>query len=215
MNLNLELSAITKVFGEKIIYNKLNYTFTQGCYAVYGENGVGKTLLLQMIAGVLPQDEGVINLNSTISSGTLSYKSKLVYVPSTPSFFPMVDGMEYLSFISSLKPSLNPKIGIQDCISGYKLSQHLSTKFSRMSLGTQKKLFLSTLAIGDNNLIVLDEPTNGLDDESIHFFRESIKAFSREAIVIIATHDTAFMSGIDHTAIRLVKTPISDFQSQG
>lgn len=208
MNLSLELFDVTKCFGEKVVYDGLYYTFNKGCYAVYGQNGVGKSVLLEMIAGVIGQERGVIRLNSVILSGTLDYKMKMAYVPSVPTFFPIVDGNEYLSFIQSLKGS---STNLQQHISGYKLNNHLVSKFGQMSLGTQKKLFLTTLAIGNNNLIVLDEPTNGLDDESIQFLIEKVNELAGYAIVLIATHDLAFMSAIDHTAIQLDKAPITKF----
>ena len=208
MNLSLELSDVTKCFGEKVVYDGLHYTFGKGCYAVYGQNGIGKSVLLEMIAGVTRQEKGFIRLNSALLSGTLSYKMRMAYVPSVPAFFPMIDGNEYLSFIQSLKGA---SVNLQQHICGYQLNNHLASKFGQMSLGTQKKLFLTTLAIGNNSLIVLDEPTNGLDDESIRFLMGQIKELSQNAIVLIATHDSAFMSVINHTAIQLDKAPIAKF----
>lgn len=211
MNLSLELVDVAKCFGEKVVYDGLHYTFGRGCYAVYGQNGVGKSVLLEMIAGVTRQESGVIKLNSAMLSGTLEYKMRMVYVPSVPAFFPMVDGNEYLSFIRSLKDSSSSSTRVQQNIAGYQLSHYLSSKFDQMSLGTRKKLFLTTLAIGDNSLIVLDEPTNGLDDQSIQFLIGQIKELAQRAIVLIATHDLAFMSEIAHTAIKLDKAPITNF----
>lgn len=212
MNLNLQLSDITKVFGEKTVYDRLNYTFTKGCYAVYGQNGMGKSVLLEMIAGVIRQDAGLIKLNATLSNHTQQYKMRMTFVPSVPSFFPMVDGNEFLSFVQSIKKTADSLNNLEQDISSYKLNKHLTSKFNQMSLGTQKKLFLTTLSISDSDLIILDEPTNGLDDESSQYLIEKVKALSERAIVIIATHDTAFMSEINHTAIHLEKSPITDFQ---
>lgn len=211
MNIKLELADITKAFGQKIIYDNLSFEFKTGCYAIYGQNGIGKSVFLKMLAGVIKQDRGMIQLNAKMLNHSMDYKRRMVYVPSTPSFFPMVNGSEFLSFINTLKSSPDTGLKLQNQISGYKLDAHLSTPIGRMSLGTQKKLFLSTLAIGENDLIILDEPTTGLDDEAITFLIAELKQLSKKAIIIIATHDIAFMSSIDHHAIRLNSTPISNF----
>lgn len=105
MEATLELSDVTKVFGQKTIYDHLQFKFETGCYAIYGQNGIGKSVFLEMLAGAIRQDKGTIKLNASMLNHSTSYKKRMVYVPSVPSFFPMINGREFLSFVSALKKS--------------------------------------------------------------------------------------------------------------
>src|SRR5471030_3125508 len=100
MNPVLELTKISKFFDNKFVYLDTSFCFVKGCYAVVGPNGVGKTVLLEMLAGVLLQDAGSIFLSGSGKNTSLAYKRKLTYIPSESAFFPMATGMEFLEFVS-------------------------------------------------------------------------------------------------------------------
>lgn len=202
----LSLNQLSKKYGQNYLYADLNFTFERGCYVISGKNGIGKSVLLAMLAGVTHPNAGSISFNQ-YSVSSLLYKKQLTYVPSAPSFFPMTTGAEFLAFIASLKSESL----IDEAIEAYELTPYLNTEFSSLSLGTQKKLFLSTLSIGNSNVILLDEPTNALDDTSKRYLSTKIKQLSQQAIVIIATHDKAFMSGISHRELQLTQSPVTQF----
>jgi ABC-2 type transport system ATP-binding protein len=88
MNHTLEMRNISKSFAEKPIYQNVNFHFDKGCYCIIGPNGVGKTILLEMLAGVIHQDEGVIDITALGSNFSIAYKHKLVYVPGNSIFYP-------------------------------------------------------------------------------------------------------------------------------
>ncbi len=208
----LTLAGVSKRFGNKILYKDLNFKFDKGCYLIQGKNGIGKSVLLQMLSGIIMQDSGDITLNVEgvdYRSSSYKYKSNISYVPSSPSFFPMVNGLEFLSFVQSIKCKSKEKELLAKQIEGYGLSKHLSSDFEHLSLGTKKKLFLTTLSIKDNKIILLDEPTIGLDDVSKNFFLQEIANFSKTSIVILVTHDISFFSDINHSVISLCEMPIS------
>ena len=209
MTFSLEIINISKSFGEKRIYQNISYLFEIGSYSIVGANGSGKTVLIEMLAGVSLQDSGEIYLRGVGDSQSQHYKQSLTYVPGKPSFFPDATGNDFLSFISSVKKSKKSNDFIDSLIDGFKLAPHLDTKFKDMSLGTQKKLFLATIALGDSQLIIMDEPTNALDDASSQLLQEIIKKMSLEKIIIIASHDNALLNSINPKVITIASHPVT------
>ncbi len=209
----LAMKNISKAFSTKPIYINTSFDFKKGCYAIVGPNGAGKTILLEMLAGVLQQDNGSIIFSDTDLNTSIEYKQKLVYVPCKSLFFPIATGEEFLSFILSVKNTDNMSCEkLNGLIEDFKLTPHLHSKFKDMSLGTQKKLFLSTLAIGNNSLIILDEPTNGLDKESSELLCEWLIELSKNSIVILTTHDQLLLKAISPTIIKLQSSPTMHFE---
>jgi ABC-2 type transport system ATP-binding protein len=209
MTCSLEIKNASKSFGEKMIYHNISYLFEIGSYAIIGANGTGKTVLIEMLAGVSLQDAGEIYLRGIGNSQSQHYKQKLTYIPGRPSFFPDATGNDLLSFISSVKKSKKSNYYIDSLIDGFKLTPHLDTKFKDMSLGTQKKLFLTTIALGDSQLIIMDEPTNALDDTSSELLQEIIKKMSLDKIIITASHDNILLNAINPTIINITTRPVT------
>ena len=201
MPISLSVKNVSKSFATKSVFADVNIEFRQECYALVGSNGVGKTVLLEILAGVLPADSGTVHLNERDACNSINYKKKMVYVPSKCSFFPSATGEEFLQFVLSVKGG---DVGdLSKMISRFKLTGYMRTKFSDMSLGTQRKLFLSTLSIGANSVVILDEPTNGLDKDSCRYFYEVLARLAEKAIVIIATHDARLLEALSPTVIEL------------
>ncbi len=212
MSILLEMKNISKTIKGQQIYRNVSYQFKNGCYGVLGPNGIGKTILLEMLAGITAPDSGSICLANIGMTDSIEYKKNLVYVPSNTPFFPSVTGAEFLSFILSVKSDThNEDTQLKYLIDGFKLKSHLNTRFNNMSLGTQKKLFLATLAIGNNKLILLDEPSNGLDNESHQLLCKTLLDISRDAIIIFATHDPLLLNKLSPTIIRLSEIPTQFF----
>jgi len=205
---SLDLKQIAKGFANKSLYSNLSFNFKKGCYAIVGPNGVGKTVLLEMLAGVLTPDTGEIFLDGAGTSISLAYKRELAYIPSKPEFFPSATGKQFLDFITSIN-SLSSSTH-NALLPAFNLTDYLSTKFSDMSLGTQKKLFLSTLAIGKKSLYVLDEPSNGLDSKSCLALTSFLRDAIQHAIVIMATHDQTLLNALNPTIIKLSSPPTTN-----
>lgn len=212
MSICLKMDNVYKAFENRPLFENVSFTFNKGCYSIVGPNGVGKTILLEMLSGILRQDSGVVELSGIGENNNIEFKKKLVYIPSKTFFFPSATGIEFLRFIISVKKHTHCKSKIEELITKFKLASHLNTKFSKMSLGTQRKLFLVTLAIGQNSIIILDEPTNGLDNESNEVLHGALADLSTNAVIIIATHDAGLIDAISPTIIELQKTPINSFQ---
>lgn len=206
MPTTLKVENLSKSFSKRPIFDNVTFNFNNGCYAIVGSNGVGKTILLEMLAGVLPSDSGSVQLSGIGVSSSIEYKQKLVYIPSKNLFFPSATGIDFINFILSVKKCSYENSNVEVLLGKFKLTNNLDTKFSDMSLGTQKKLFLSTLAIGDNAVIILDEPTNGLDSESNEHLYEILSELKKNAIIIMATHDPVLIKNLSPIMIELRNT---------
>lgn len=209
MTCSLEIKNASKSFGKKKIYHNVSYSFEIGSYAIVGENGAGKTVLIEMLAGVSLQDTGEIYLSGIGNNQSQHYKQNLTYIPGKPSFFPDATGNDFLSFILFIKKGTKTNEYIDSLIDGFKLTSHLDTRFKDMSLGTQKKLFLTTIALSDSQLIIMDEPTNALDYASSNLLQEIIKKMSSEKIIITASHDNALLNAINPTIINITTRPVT------
>ncbi len=208
MDLRLEMENVSKTF-DRPLYHNVSFHFETGVYAIVGSNGVGKTALLEMLAGISRQDSGSIILNGFGSNQSIEYKKQLAYVPAKTSFFPSATGKNFLDFMISIKN--NRTDDLSRILERFSLISHLNKKFSEMSLGTQKKLFLSTIAMGFPKIIILDEPTNGLDTNSISVLCDLLIRIASNSIVIFSTHDEILIKNLQPHKITLNHAPITEF----
>lgn len=211
----LQLQQISKSYANRKIIHQLSFTFYPGCYCIVGSNGIGKSTILEMLSGIETLDHGQILLHTTkpLKSETLEYKKQLCYIPSNPQFFSNATAQDFIDFVFAAK---NPDAkfsnqNLKQLIDQFKLSDYLSSRFDKLSLGTQKKLFLTTIAMANHSLIVLDEPTNGLDQQAIQIFVELLQQLSPTTIIIIVSHDPDVLTPLAPHFLHLTQSPIQQF----
>lgn len=211
MTLSVNLTNVSKTFSKRTIIENISFSFQRGCYCLIGPNGIGKTTLLDILAGVQIQDSGNVNIidSANQNNTSLEYKKRLCYIPGKASFYPSATGREFLNFVMSTKDINKDQLNyIYNIIQDFKIDTQLDTKFGEMSLGTQKKMFLTTMLMGLNQLIILDEPTNGLDNQSNAILCGLLKRLSNHGIIIIATHDQNLITSLNTKTIKLHQSPI-------
>ncbi|WP_273558158.1 ABC transporter ATP-binding protein [Xenorhabdus griffiniae] len=180
----IKLSSVCKKYSGRFIIKNACFTFpNDGIYCLEGENGSGKSTLLGIIAGAIKPDYGDIFLN-----GEGCCRKKLIaYAPDSPCIYEFITGKEFLDLICSIR-----KIEIEkqlNLIDGFNLHNYMHTHFRDMSLGTAKKFMLVSAMIANVKILIFDEPTNGLDNDSFLYFIENIKKFSLSGLVIMTCHD--------------------------
>ncbi|EKD73748.1 MAG: ABC transporter ATP-binding protein [uncultured bacterium] len=211
MTQTLTLHDIGKSFSGKVLYHQLSYTFHTGCYVITGPNGIGKTVLMEMLAGIFQPDVGSIVLNGMDHPDSYAYKKQLTYIPSKPTFFPTTTGKDFFNLMLSIK---NKQLmhAAQDCAERFNLLPFFDTPFEQLSFGTQKKFFLTMLAMhGTNGIVLLDEPTNALDESANLFLYPTIQSLAKHAIVIIITHDQLCLNHLNAIPLAIQKTPLTAF----
>ncbi|WP_167366766.1 ATP-binding cassette domain-containing protein [Xenorhabdus thuongxuanensis] len=180
----IKLSNICKEYSERFIIKDACFTFpNNGIYCLEGENGSGKSTLLGIIAGAIKPDYGDVFL----SEGYGCRQKFIAYAPDSPCIYEFITGKEFLDLICSIR-----KIEIEkqlDLIDGFNLHNYMHIHFRDMSLGTAKKFMLISAIIADVKILIFDEPTNGLDNDSLSYFLENIKKFSLSGLVIMTCHN--------------------------
>lgn len=189
----LRLTGLTKAFGSRSILQNAHLQLTHGVKALTGANGVGKSTLICMLAGIEPADAGEIWIDGMSLTGSpVEARRRLAYVPDRPSLYPFLTGREFLSLVHRFKGV--PDTGeSQALLERFGIADSLETSFSRMSLGMQRKFLIVAAFIGDARVVLMDEPSNGLDAAS----RQELAALSRKQsasrLFLYATHDRDFI----------------------
>lgn len=199
----LKIVNLYKNYGDNVILDNYNYEFEFGSYAIIGANGVGKSTLLSILAGIEKPDSGYIFIDG-VCLGINSYeaKKKLGYVPDKTYIYPFLTGKCFLQLIMDIKNAddRNNVLSLQKL---FKLDDFLNVQFSEMSLGTQRKFMITAAFIGNPKIILMDEPTNGLDFESNSVLVDLVIDYSKNNVVIFSTHDKSFIEETKSNTVKL------------
>lgn len=189
--MNLSIERLTKKYGSKIAVNELSLDLKEGVYGLLGANGAGKTTLMRMICGVLTPTSGEVELNgkNTISMGE-DYRDLIGYLPQNFGYYPDFTAKEFMLYIASLKglmPSF-AKNKTKELLSMVGLDSVSNKKIRTFSGGMKQRLGIAQAVLNDPKILVLDEPTAGLDPKERVRFRNLISDLSKDKIVILSTH---------------------------
>ncbi|MCR1973131.1 ABC transporter ATP-binding protein [Clostridium sporogenes] len=189
--MNLSIERLTKRYGSKIAVNELSLDLKEGVYGLLGANGAGKTTLMRMICGVLTPTSGEVKLNgeNTISMGE-EYRDLIGYLPQNFGYYPDFTAKEFMLYIASLKgliPSF-AKNKTKELLSMVGLDSVSNKKIRTFSGGMKQRLGIAQAVLNDPKILVLDEPTAGLDPKERVRFRNLISDLSKNKIIILSTH---------------------------
>ncbi|APC39309.1 ABC transporter ATP-binding protein [Clostridium estertheticum] len=189
--MNLSIERLTKQYGNKIAVDKLSLDLKEGVYGLLGANGAGKTTLMRIICGVLTPTSGEVKLNgkNNIDMGE-EYRDLIGYLPQDFGYYPDFTAKEFMLYVASLK-GLMPgfaKDKTKELLILVSLSDVANKKIRTFSGGMKQRLGIAQAVLNDPKILVLDEPTAGLDPKERVRFRNLISDFSKEKIVILSTH---------------------------
>jgi ABC-2 type transport system ATP-binding protein len=183
----LSLNTITKNYGRIRALNKVSFDVPAGSvFGILGPNGSGKTTLLSIILDVLIADEG--NFLWFGKPGSPEQRKKIGSLLETPNFYHYLSAANNLKVTNSISGRGDAQ-GIDDVLKKVKLFERRNSRFSSYSLGMKQRLAVAGALLGDPKVLVLDEPTNGLDPVGIAEMRELIIELSKRGhTIIIASH---------------------------
>ncbi|MDS1002070.1 ABC transporter ATP-binding protein [Clostridium sporogenes] len=189
--MNLSIERLTKKYGSKIVVNELSLDLKEGVYGLLGANGAGKTTLMRMICGVLAPTSGEVTLDgkNTIFMGE-EYRDLIGYLPQNFGYYPDFTAKEFMLYIASLKgliPSF-AKEKTKELLSIVGLDSVSNKKIRTFSGGMKQRLGIAQAVLNDPKILVLDEPTAGLDPKERVRFRNLISDLSKNKIIILSTH---------------------------
>lgn len=190
--IQLEVNNLSKIFNDKLVVNNISFTAHKGQIVGFlGPNGAGKTTTMRMITGFLTPTSGVVLLNGIdITKQPLEAKKQFGYLPEgAPSYLDM-KVYDFLKFIAKLRGYTGSKLS--DCldrvINQINLREVLNKSIDTLSKGFKRRVGLAQAILHDPPILILDEPTDGLDPNQKHEVRELIKNMSKEKVIILSTH---------------------------
>lgn len=189
--MQLTLDRLTKQYGSKIALDRINAIFEPGIYGLLGANGAGKTTMMRLICDILKPTSGEVTFNGTnIREMGERYRAVIGYLPQDFGYYPNFTAMNFLLYMASLK-GLNARYAKEkslELLETLNLSEVKDKKIKTFSGGMKQRLGIAQAFLNDPQILILDEPTAGLDPKERVKFRNLISSFAENKIVILSTH---------------------------
>lgn len=202
----IEVRNLVKKYGNHVAVDHLNFTVEKGkIYGFLGPNGAGKSTTMNMITGYIASTEGDILIDGhNILEEPEEAKKRIGYLPEIPPLYQDMTVREYLEFAAELKsiPKEKKKSNIEEVMSTTKVEDVKNRLIKNLSKGYKQRVGLAQALLGYPEIIILDEPTVGLDPKQIIEIRDLIKGLGRKHTVILSSHILSEVSAVcDHVLI--------------
>ncbi|MBR4021576.1 MAG: ABC transporter ATP-binding protein [Ruminococcus sp.] len=204
--MELELKNITKKYSKKTALSDVSLNLKNGVYALLGPNGAGKTTLINIITGLLMPTSGTVLFNGTaIGKNMQEYTGKIGYLPQYPKFYKNFRADEFLRYMAVMKGIEKKGIDslVSELIEKVNLTNDSHRYIGQYSGGMRQRLGIAQALLNNPEILILDEPTAGLDPKERIRFRNLISQLSENRIVILATHIVSDVESIAKEVILL------------
>lgn len=200
--MELNIDRVTKQYGPKIAVDRISLTLTPGVTGLLGANGAGKTTLMRMLCGILRPTSGSISLDG-LDVSTEGYRAVLGYLPQDFGYYPSFSALDFLLYLGALKgmERKQAKERSLELLEVVGLSEVARKKIRTFSGGMKQRLGIAQALLNRPKLLILDEPTAGLDPKERVRFRTLIQEQGKDSIVLLSTH---IVSDVEHIAGRIL-----------
>ena len=188
--MSLEIKKINKKYGDQDALIDVSFSLKKGDIVGFlGPNGAGKTTLMKIITSIIKQDSGDIKINGyDTQKNEISTKKQIGYLAENNPLYKDMLVTEYLDFIASLYEIENKKDKVKEIIKKTGLEGEIKKKIEELSKGYKQRVGIAAALVHDPNVLILDEPTTGLDPNQLVEIRKLIQEIGKEKIVLLSTH---------------------------
>lgn len=189
--MELRLDRLTKQYKQKLAVDRIDLELKCGVYGLLGANGAGKTTLMRMICDIQEPTSGEIFCNGqNIREMGEEYRDRLGYLPQNFGYYPEFTAYKFLLYIASLKGLSKQQASVRALylLDMVGLAEQKKQKIKTFSGGMKQRLGIAQAMLNEPEILILDEPTAGLDPKERVRFRNLISSFSKDKIVLLSTH---------------------------
>ncbi|MSS64721.1 ABC transporter ATP-binding protein [Velocimicrobium porci] len=202
--MKLELNQLTKKYKNNVAIEQVSFTFFAGIYGILGANGAGKSTLMKMMSTILAPTEGkILWEDKDIFDDTTDYRGVLGVLPQNFGYYDDFTVKAFLEFMAVVKgvKKTDIKESIQYVLKATNLQKKAKEKMKSLSGGMKQRVGIAQALINDPKILILDEPTVGLDPEERGRFRQILASIGRDRIVILSTH---IVQDVEYVADKLL-----------
>ncbi len=189
--MEIEVRNLTKRISGNLILDNINIKMTRGkIYGLKGKNGSGKTMLMRAICGLILPTEGEVIIDGQVLGKDISFPNSLGALIESPGFISNYSGFKNLKILSEIQGKIDDN-KINEVLTMVGLDPKEKKKFKKYSLGMKQKLGIAAAIMEEPEIIILDEPTNALDESSVISLRKTLQKYrDAGALIIISCHDS-------------------------
>lgn len=190
MEYAVKIENIQKNFKENIALNHVSVSFEKGkIHGIIGRNGSGKTVMLKCVCGLMHQDTGTITVNGRVVGKDIDIPEKVGMIIEAPGFLPNYSGYKNLKFLADINRKAD-KLKVKNTMLAVGLDPSSKKHVGKYSLGMRQRLGIAQAIMEDPELLILDEPMNGLDNHGVEDIRNLLLEFKNKGkTIIIASHN--------------------------
>ena len=202
--MNITIENVSKEYKNEYVLRNITLTLQSGkVYGLYGKNGSGKTMLMRMICGLISPTTGRICIDGKELGKNISFPNSVGALIENPGFIESFSGYNNLKMLADIKRIIGKK-EIEEVLKHVNLYDQKNKKVRKYSLGMKKKLGIAAAIMENPELVLLDEPMNALDKNSMECVRKIINHLkAQNKLIIIASHDLNDLNNISDEIIKL------------
>lgn len=196
--MELIVDRVSKQYKNRIAVDRISIRLKKGVHGLLGANGAGKTTLMRIICGILRASSGTVSYDG-IDVSEEAYRAVLGYLPQDFGYYPEFTGLDFLLYMAALKglDKVQARKRAKELLQLVSLQDVAKKKIKTYSGGMKQRLGIAQALLNQPKLLILDEPTAGLDPKERVRFRDLIEALGKDSIVLLSTH---IISDIEHIA---------------